>query len=83
MSKRKMLFLTLILGLFCGCAMLGEMANEGLQITPSEIGSSADAVSVLVNDIIPAPYKIPSALALGYVFALLRRVYKKRKGSKG
>jgi len=83
MSKKKMLFLTLGLGLLCGCAMLGEMANEGLQMTPSEIGSSADAVSVLVNDIIPAPYKIPSALVVGYIIALIRRVYKKKKGSRG
>ena len=81
MSKKKMLFLTFVLALLCGCGMLGEMINEGAQITPTEMGPSADAVSVLVNGLIPAPYKIPSALALGYIIALVRRMYKKKKGA--
>ncbi len=81
MSKKKLLCLIIFLGLLCGCATLGEIATEGLRMTPSEISGTADAVSILVNNIIPAPYKIPSAFIVGYIIALLRRIYKKKKGS--
>lgn len=83
MSRTKLICLIIFLGLLCGCATFGELASEGLQITPAEISGSADAVSVLINDIIPEPYKIPSAIALGYIASLLRRMYKRKKGSLG
>lgn len=63
-----------------GCAYLHEIAEEVPHVEP---GQDVAAISTLTKDIIPQPYGAAVSYALGYVSALIRRVYKKHKGSKG
>ena len=65
-----------------GCATLGMLADEAAQITAEDVGPQVESIGVLIDGLIPGPYKIPAAVGLGYLCALLRRIYKKKKGCK-
>lgn len=71
----------LIVFFFCGCATLGMLADEASQITPAELETSAGGFALIMNTLVPEPYRAPAILGAGYVLALIRRVYKKNKGA--
>jgi len=64
-----------------GCITLQTLAREASSITSEEMNPPANALSTLMDTVVPDPYKVPAAMAGGYVWALLRRLYKKKKGS--
>lgn len=74
--------LIIMLVLLCGCGSLAMLAQESGNITPIEIRQNSTSVGDILDDFVPEPYRFPSSIALGYIIALLRRVYKKHKGSK-
>lgn len=69
------------ISLSCGCATLGMLADEARQIKSEDVQPQVDSIGILIEDLIPTPYKIPAAIGLGYIFALARRLYKRKKGS--
>ena len=69
--------------LTCGCATFDMLVDEAKQIKTEEARPQIESVGTLVDGMIPNPYKIPVAVGLGYIFVLARRVYKRKKGSKG
>lgn len=78
--KRYILIFALVL--FTGCATLGMLAEEAKQITTEEVRPQIESIGVLIDGLIPGPYKMPAAIGVGYLLALVRRIYKKKKGSK-
>jgi hypothetical protein len=71
----------LIVVFFCGCAAIGEFLNQGAEITKDEVEQGGSGLAALVSSVVPAPYKIPAAIAIGYIAALIRRIYKKKQGA--
>lgn len=78
----KKYFLILILALSMGCATLGMLADEIQDIQTEEVRPQIESIGVLIDGLIPGPYKMPASVGLGYLFCLLRRMYKKKKGCK-
>ncbi len=65
--------------LLSGCASLGELAQELQAVDPS---AEIAAVSALTDDFVNQPWDNILQVGLGYALALLRRMYKKKKGAK-
>ena len=77
---RKFIIVTAIF-LSTGCATLGMLADEARQIKQEEVAPQIESVGILIEDLVPAPYRIPASIGLGYLLALIRRIYKRKKGS--
>jgi len=72
-------FLVLAIAFVSGCATLGEIAAE---IPSMDASAEVAAVSTLTSDIVNQPWDNLLQVGLGYVLALLRIMYKKKKGMK-
>lgn len=80
MRKFCKLFGVLFVALFLtGCASLGELAQGIQTIDPT---AEIAAVSTLTADFVDQPWDNIIQIALGYGLALLRRMYKKKKGAR-
>lgn len=77
-----MLILAMVICLM-GCATL-----EGLLTETQEIAATGEAIPditaslSIIDDFVDAPWNGLTAVGIGYGLALLRRWYKKKKGSK-
>lgn len=82
--RNKVLILAAMLMIIsmCGCATLKEVAEEASQIKSEEVTPQANAAGVLLDTFVPQPYRIPASMGIGYILALLRRMYKKKQGAK-
>ena len=82
MTKFLALLIIILVAIFslAGCAGLGEIISE---IPQTDATAEIGAVKVIVDDFVTEPYQTSIILGLGYALALLRRWYKKKKGSKG
>jgi len=78
----KKLFLILTISFFTGCGYLPIIAEEAKQITADEVRPQSESIGILIDGLIPNPYKIPAAVGMGYIIALARRLYKRKKGCK-
>jgi len=78
---KALFFISVLLVFAAGCASLKTLGQEAAAIDRAELQPNQAAVGVLLEDIIPDPYKGPAAFAIGWISCLLRRVYKKRSGS--
>lgn len=74
------IFLLVLVVFLCGCAALMALTGEGKEITSEEVRPLAGSFDVLLGDMVPQPYRYPAAYAFGWISALLRRLYKKKKG---
>ena len=77
-------FIVLFVGLFvvlnlCGCASLGEIAQDIQEIDAT---TEISAVDSLVKDVVDNPWDDIVSVGLGYILALLRRKYKVSKGAR-
>lgn len=71
----------LIMFFFVGCATLGMIADEASQVTADEISLDETGLGELIGTFVPGPYKVPALLGVGYILAIIRRIYKKKKGA--
>ncbi len=67
---------------FCltGCATLQEALME---IPQTDASAEIGAIEVIAGDYLKEPYQTTITIGIGYALALLRRMYKKKKGAKG
>ena len=77
-------FIILFVGLFvafglCGCASLGELAQDIQEIDAT---TEISAIDSLVKDVVDNPWDDIVSVGLGYLLALLRRKYKVYKGAR-
>ena len=77
---KRFFFLICLVLFLSGCATLRDVAKEAGEITREETTEYTLALKTLLSPF--TPYAMPAAAGLGYVLALLRRLYKKKKGSK-
>ena len=78
----KKYFLILVIALLTGCATFGMLLDEAKEIKAEDVRPQSESIGVLIDGLVPGPYKWPAAMGLGYLLALYRRLYKKKKGAK-
>lgn len=76
----KNFFLALVIFFFAGCGTLGLLVDESGDLSLTDVRPTVTLLEELAGSLVPPPYNIPAALAAGYLLALGRRIYKKKKG---
>jgi hypothetical protein len=65
--------------LSAGCITLREFTETATSVPIEEITKQAQASETIISNYVEEPYQTGGALAIGYVLALLRQLYKKKK----
>lgn len=78
---KHLIVLALLVFSLTGCAALQSMISDFP--TPEEAAPQISAVASMTDGLVQEPYNTGGSIALGYLICMLRKWYKKQKGSKG
>lgn len=65
-----------------GCVTLGDIREEAKTITNEDVSCYTSPIISLLGDSVDNPLQSASIMAIGYIACLVRRLYKKKKGSR-
>lgn len=82
MNRKKILIGICLLAILAsaGCITMREAVDTATSMDyQKEVAPVQASIGVLIDDVVPDPYKMPASVALGYGLALLRGMYKRKK----
>ena len=84
MKKKIFIIIFLSIILISGCATMRQL-GEDIKNINKEGGATTEIelINNTVGTMIPEPYRIPASIGIGYLICLIRRIYKRKKGSNG